>query len=165
MDTLLQHFIDHLEAEYDFLQTYLEALHQQTLAVIDGNTQEIIDSTSSISDMIVRNRAMQKTRQALLERLAKEFALDGGQVSIPALLPHVSKQWVDRLMNQQQRLDGILRQIRVESESNTYLLRYAIDFTHSIIQLSDRAIKQQLGYARNGTRSLATSKKLLDHKA
>ena len=74
--------------------------------------------------------------------------------------------WADKLENKKTRLLDIVQKIQWETESNTYLLRYAIDFTHSIIQLSDTAIKNQLGYSKTGSKSLNVSPtKLLDHKA
>ncbi|MBN2008103.1 flagellar export chaperone FlgN [candidate division KSB1 bacterium] len=166
MDALLQHFSDHLDTEYQFLISYLAALQKQTLSVVDGNTQGIIMQTSIINDMIRDNQEIQKQRQQLLTELAQQYQIVDHELTISLLIPHLDDIWAHKLNSQKELLINIVQKIQRETESNTYLLRYAIDFTHSIIQLSDRAIKNQLGYSRTGSKSLNNPhKKIFDHKA
>ena len=166
MDTLLQNFSNHLDTEYQFLVSYLDALRKQTLSVVDGNTEEIIHQTSVINDMIKANQSIQSSRQDLLQQLAQQYNLATDKVTITGLLPNLDDMWAHKLSIQTEKLVNLVQKIQRETESNTYLLRYAIDFTHSIIQLSDRAIKNQLGYSKSGTKSINPShKKIFDHKA
>ena len=166
LETLLQHFSNHLDHEFKFLVTYLDTLQKQTLAVVDGNTQGILQETNDLNDMMQQNQHIQETRQHLLGQLANHFSFEDSHVTISTLLPHVDTIWADKLTAQKDRLLNLVQKIQWETESNSYLLRYAIDFTHSIIQLSDTTIKSQLGYSKSGSKSLnASPTKLLDHKA
>lgn len=165
METLLKKLIAHLDYEYGFLVSYLRALQDQKKYVSAGNVNEINSNSSQLIQLVRENKARSHTLQKYLNDLAELFKISNGGITISKLISRVNIHWAEKLAQQKQKLADIIQQIKHELETNKYLLNYALNFTHSIIQMNDKALKSDIVYSKNGCKQKRTDQiKFLDHK-
>ena len=165
MDTLLENFINHLEEEYKFLDSYYNALQDQKKYVVAGDVAMINDNSAQLSELQLKNKSLEKNRKVFLSEFSSQFGLSLEQVTITNLIAKVDKQWAEKLEAQKQLLVAIVEKIIREVETNKFLLRYAMNFTNNIIKLSDKTLRDNVVYSKNGNKeNNANQRKILDHK-
>ena len=152
--------------EYILLENYFQALSNQSEYIVSSDVNQINKNVVTLNLLIKENKSIQKTRQEYQHKLAEMLGFSDDSATITNIISEVDSDIAEQLSFHKQRLVAIVKDIVGLVESNKYLLRYAINFNHNIIQLYDNALIKDNIYLKDGNmESPVNQKKLLDQKA
>ena len=165
MKDLLDKFIRHLDLESGFLNVYYETIKNQTSYVIKSDIKNINKTISEISKLNTRNKSLNKSRQIYFDQLAVSLKINKDEITISKIISEVQKPWKQSLIERKNKIMEVANKIQREVETNTYLLRYALNFNQHIIQIADNVLKSDLVYSKKGVKGERSDKiKIFDQK-
>lgn len=165
MEDIIERFIGNLQKEYDFLEVYLQTLKAQTKYVVAKDTQMINKNVTVFNNLMEDSKSLEQERRLILESIVSHLNIPCDGVNIANIIPLVDKKLAQQLTDKKEQLSDVIRAIILEVETNKFLLRYAINFTHDLLQVTNNALHSDAVYSRDGNKAQRMNqKKILDQK-
>lgn len=153
MEQVLNQLLTHLERESIFLENYLDTLKKQAHLVAAVKIDELLQNVKTLNNMVKENEKLAAERMQLFSVLSENMAQPVEQVTISYIISTLDSPWREKLEKQKQKLLNVVSDIQRETETNAFVLNYAINFTHSLIQMQDKALKSDTVYSKNGKKN------------
>jgi hypothetical protein len=161
----LKKFSLHLENEYNFLAGYYHALQDQAKCVVAGDIDLINKNVTDIIHYIQSNKKIEDDRMSIFNEVGQRLNILEEMLTLSVIIQKVDSTWQEKLNQQKEKIVGIVHHIQWQIETNKFVIKYAANFTHDLIQLTDKALNTDLFYSKNGKKEERSDpRKFMDQK-
>ena len=122
MERLMENLTEILNQELDVFNSFLSLLDSQHKQIISGDLEELGKTNSKLDILSNQAQLLEKRRLELVYNLTAEMDLNGSDIKLKDLLPHLDRSSSNRLQLLRESILGAHRQVEAKSARNKKLI-------------------------------------------
>ena len=156
--------INVLKQQAAVYEDILKISQNKTNIIVEGKVTELENLVKLEQSLVVKVGKLESTREELVGKLSEELKLKSDSINVSELVEHLGADESDELRSHQEKILGILGNLKHANELNSRLINNSLEYIDFSINLLTSVDSGNNSYGNSGKVSDSKKRSFLDVK-